>query len=593
MAERRFVFWFCAVIIFIAAINFFIWNYSNYSDEYIYSEGKAYSADFVRAADRTLSEYSFAEYETALANLKSEHEDITAYREIIDAEGNKMAEMLLKSKYDEAQIAKLTSEYGYTDEQALQHLSQLEYMIERLEYAIGYKDYVNDVVNNTEKMTSTSVFTNSDRKNIVKARNAFYGLDTLQISAQSDLSIKQLFADNITAILAVVCSAICGFVYSLYLKSKSAVTSAVKSRAVIFAGVLILGVIAMYITNIYSANKLIGLGDFNRPIQSVSDFISCPNVLSVGTVIAVRIIFITAACLTIYFCSTGLFLCSRKLIALLVIIFIIAVEIILHTNGIAINFFNEFSSEKIFAKYNNIFIFGEALSADILMIVSTAILLILSAVFAFRSINAAVISAGEKAEQEYIDEINQRYTEARLIRHDIKNHLAAVAMLMDEGDMTGARKYLGEISAELDDAKPPVKTGSSVLDALLFRKISDCKCRNIEVCVEFTVDFSDCKISDYDLCGIFGNIFDNAMEACEKLNSDRKITLTVKRQMNMVCIFCENRYTDINRDFSTLKNDKSAHGMGLGRVRRIAAKYGGTVDISAENGIFMLSVLLN
>ena len=156
MAERRFVFLFCAVIIFIAAINFFIWNYSNYSDEYIYSEGKAYSADFVRAADRTLAEYSFAEYETALTDLRSEHEEITAYREIIDAEGNKMAEMLLKSKYDEVTIAKLTSEYGYTDEQALQRLSQLEYMIGRLEYAIGYKDYVSDVVSNTEKMTGTS-----------------------------------------------------------------------------------------------------------------------------------------------------------------------------------------------------------------------------------------------------------------------------------------------------------------------------------------------------------------------------------------------------------------------------------------------------
>ena len=63
----------------------------------------------------------------------------------------------------------------------------------------------------------------------------------------------------------------------------------------------------------------------------------------------------------------------------------------------------------------------------------------------------------------------------------------------------------------------------------------------------------------------------------------------------MVCIFCENKYDEINLSpagIITLKPDKVAHGFGLKRISRIAAKYGGTVDIKTDNNIFTISVLL-
>ena len=61
----------------------------------------------------------------------------------------------------------------------------------------------------------------------------------------------------------------------------------------------------------------------------------------------------------------------------------------------------------------------------------------------------------------------------------------------------------------------------------------------------------------------------------------------------MLCIFCENPFSGaVGTDLGTTKPDKSAHGFGIKRIGQLAKKYDGCVNISAENNIFSISVLL-
>ena len=63
----------------------------------------------------------------------------------------------------------------------------------------------------------------------------------------------------------------------------------------------------------------------------------------------------------------------------------------------------------------------------------------------------------------------------------------------------------------------------------------------------------------------------------------------------MVCIICENPYSEIKKTsegFITLKPDRSTHGLGLKRISRIAEKYGGSVEIETKDNIFTVSVLM-
>ena len=146
----------------------------------------------------------------------------------------------------------------------------------------------------------------------------------------------------------------------------------------------------------------------------------------------------------------------------------------------------------------------------------------------------------------------------------------------------------------MDKVRPPVNTGSLVLDSLLFSKSSEMKRKGIKLNTEFFIDFSENQISEYDLCSIFGNILDNAIEAAEKISpEERYINLRVKRHLDMICIICENPYNEINEDLSTQKADKAYHGFGLKRVRKAAENYSGDVNINCSDGIFCISVLLN
>ena len=120
--------------------------------------------------------------------------------------------------------------------------------------------------------------------------------------------------------------------------------------------------------------------------------------------------------------------------------------------------------------------------------------------------------------------------------------------------------------------------------------------QNIQVQADLNIGLSAFSLSDYEWCSLFGNILDNAIEAVQKLpEPERKIQLSVGRQMDMLCIYCENPYATIQKEngtLTTLKSDYKNHGLGIKQIRRIAAKYNGTVDIRTENQTFSISVLL-
>ena len=101
-----------------------------------------------------------------------------------------------------------------------------------------------------------------------------------------------------------------------------------------------------------------------------------------------------------------------------------------------------------------------------------------------------------------------------------------------------------------------------------------------------------------DLCSIFGNALDNAIESVERLEEEdrRLIRLAVYAQNNFLMIRTDNYFeTPLQRigdRFETTKEDKSLHGYGLKSIRFVSDKYGGSVSASAEDGWFSLKVLI-
>lgn len=106
-------------------------------------------------------------------------------------------------------------------------------------------------------------------------------------------------------------------------------------------------------------------------------------------------------------------------------------------------------------------------------------------------------------------------------------------------------------------------------------------------------------VSALDLCSLFCNLLDNAIEACRR-NSTISRYITVKADIvrgGYLLIKTENSCEQLpvreSSFFRTSKENASEHGYGLKLIEQIAEKYHGQTLIQQERTRFIVSVLLN
>lgn len=604
MSRSNYLFYCILAIIAAVLLNGAAVNYLYGSDEYIRATdivGNEYleKRSTLRFAERRLSEYDQADYGKGISEIMSEIAELEEYRAALKYRSGGVRQLYsflerysIDDSPDEWADEKL-SEYDLTDEQAAAKIEQLKYCLRRLNYAAAYHDYIEYIASHSSSLLTMQILRQNSyaAQNAAKAKRDFYGLEDVNPTAESDIGVICLFSDHATDILCLACAAVIALLSAGYRKKRAFTGGG------IFSGCMAacIGAALIYASEGTLIDRSIGLGELSRPVQSVTTFLTCSSLMSVGELAALRIFFKLMLCAAVYFTAAGLILSPKKRTATLTAAVIVIVEAALYKAGGAFraaSVFGALSPEEFFAVYGNINLFGNAVAPKTLFVPAVIAAVAGSALFASKSAAAFGLAARESAERAYYDKISSTYDETRKIRHDISNHLSALTVLLDNENVAEARRYLAEISSEIAAGRLPVNTGRAVLDALLYSKTVAAEKESIVLTMEFTAVIGE-KYTDFDLCGIFGNILDNAIEGCRKAKGDRVIRLTVKRQMDMLCIFCENSSAPLSDpDMATDKPDKSAHGFGLKRIRQLAEKYGGGVEISAENEVFTISVII-
>ncbi len=597
MTAKKFVFTLTAILILALILDLLLFYSISCTGDHIFAKGTDSTEyfeqrDTVRFADRLFSEYDVSQYpllkEKLIAEKSSLGEYMTAWQ--YKNSGFDLKTYYAASVYSNGNEKDWTESvldrYDLSYEQAEKRSEQLGYCISRLENAMSYPDYAKYVFRSSEELLSVSLLDTDSfaAKNAVKTKHDFYGLDAIRPTAESDIGVLSLFSDGYADIIAVICAFVSAVTAALYIKTQSFFGS----RRLILTGCAAAAAEALiYISNAVLMNGYSGLGNMLRPIQSVEAFRTSSMMMNILTLISLRILFKLMLCSVIYFITAKMILSKRKIFCLALL-----AALILPPVFFPAGIFNPFRTENIFGSYRNLDILGNAVSPQLIFIPAMIILLFVSAVSAIRSGTGAALSAREAAEHEYYDEISRKYEETRKIRHDINNHLSALGILIGEGKTEEATAYLGEITRELQLQRSPAASGRPVLDALLLSKSRTAQQENIRLNISLGAKLPE-SISDYDLCGIFGNILDNAIEACRGCDGESFIKLSVRDQLDMLCIFCENPFSGaVGTDLGTTKPDKSAHGFGIKRIGQLAKKYDGCVNISAENHIFSISVLL-
>lgn len=189
--------------------------------------------------------------------------------------------------------------------------------------------------------------------------------------------------------------------------------------------------------------------------------------------------------------------------------------------------------------------------------------------------------------QTTFDMINMKY-------HDLKHQIAGLRAEMSDEER---KKWVDSMEQELESYSPELETGNSVLDTLIAGKMMNFRTNNIKItCV------ADGDILEFmhvaDICTIFGNALDNAIESVTLIEDPEKrlIHLSLSQKKNFILIqinnYCENTITMKNGYPVTTKADKGNHGFGLKSIRYTVEKYHGTLNFDLKDNWFELKMLI-
>lgn len=182
----------------------------------------------------------------------------------------------------------------------------------------------------------------------------------------------------------------------------------------------------------------------------------------------------------------------------------------------------------------------------------------------------------------------------RQLYHDINNHIESLKRLYSSNDE--CENYIESIEKELIAYKPIVSTGNMILDIIINSKKDICYNYNINF--EVNINFSKCEfIEVIDICSIFSNTIDNAIEACRKITEKEvfiKINGTIVNEIFV--LKCENsKENEIEfkkNKIVTDKKDKFIHGLGIKSITSSVKKYGGDISIDFTTDTFLIKVYI-
>lgn len=199
--------------------------------------------------------------------------------------------------------------------------------------------------------------------------------------------------------------------------------------------------------------------------------------------------------------------------------------------------------------------------------------------------------------------VTQKYTELkevmeknRQLSHDLKHHMLVLKNYKMEGNYEGIDHYIEEIEQEFLETKKRVWTGNQIADLLLEQKKTLAEQEGIAFTIQ-AVPIAEWLFDDSETCSLLGNLLDNAIEACRRMddNADKWISVKIESQKQLLFVKVKNSVSEVpvmkNERPMSVKRDKMRHGYGLKSVERIVHKHEGAITYQSEDKAFQVKLL--
>lgn len=204
--------------------------------------------------------------------------------------------------------------------------------------------------------------------------------------------------------------------------------------------------------------------------------------------------------------------------------------------------------------------------------------------------------------QKYYENMELQQFEIRRLRHDMTNHLQALLALPEQQREEYVKGML--------DNPALIQTlswcGDPTVNAVLTAKDSLMRQKKVRFSARLDIK-GELPFQKADVCAVFANALDNAVEACMELEESlREVSLEARLGKGILAVNIKNACKgEVSKEKAentkvkgsiwlprTTKKDVENHGFGLASIQKTVKKYGGNMEIKREEQSFNLFLYL-
>ena len=203
----------------------------------------------------------------------------------------------------------------------------------------------------------------------------------------------------------------------------------------------------------------------------------------------------------------------------------------------------------------------------------------------------------ERTEFNSLSETTERL---RKMKHDMQIYVDAINVLAKDKKWDELIAYTEQYHNTLATTQSAIATGNIAIDCILTAKLDYAEKHGIKT--EYSIMAPEnFPLDSVELSSILGNIWNNSIEAGERLiisdpTEHPYIYFYIKPYQNMILIHIENNYDgvikgSIDGDILSVKQGKE-HGLGISRVKELVEKADGVLQITSDNKIFSVHIMI-
>lgn len=193
--------------------------------------------------------------------------------------------------------------------------------------------------------------------------------------------------------------------------------------------------------------------------------------------------------------------------------------------------------------------------------------------------------------------IMENARETREQRHNLRQNLITIRGLAESGKTEELLSYIGTMIEAIPKAVRSYCENPTI-NAIISYYASVCEQEGIEFTARLDFPAKSSSITDVDLCTVFGNLLENALEACRRMSGGKRfIRVSCIRHLDTLTIAVSNSFDGKAKRsgdlFLSSKRKNGSSGIGLSSIRSTARKYHGDARFETEGSVFNSFVYLS